>query len=90
MTTCVLFVAHHIICSVIGLFQYYHIYLTIEEKYFIGDNMLSISLTILGVCNWLVGDKEAAYYYYDNHVMTVVYLQCHKDDGSIETLDNVT
>jgi hypothetical protein len=25
-----------------------------------------------------------------NHVMTVVYLQCHKDDGSIETLDNVT
>ena len=25
-----------------------------------------------------------------NHVMTVVYWQCYKDDGNIETLDNVT
>jgi hypothetical protein len=34
--------------------------------YFIGVNTLSNSLTILGVCNEIVGDKETAYYCYDD------------------------
>jgi len=36
-----------------------------KEVFFIGDETLSNSLTILGVCNEIVGDKETAYYCYD-------------------------
>ena len=39
---------------------------TIKERHFIPSNQLSDSLTILGVCNEIVGDKEAAYYCYDD------------------------
>ena len=41
------------------------LYLTIQERYFISTIQLSSSLTILGVCNEKVGDKEAAYHCYD-------------------------
>jgi hypothetical protein len=36
------------------------LYLTIKERYFITEDRLSNSLTILGVCNEIVGAKEAA------------------------------
>jgi hypothetical protein len=36
------------------------LYLTIKEGYFVSENRLSNSLTILGVCNEIVGDKEVA------------------------------
>jgi hypothetical protein len=66
MSHCLRFLCYHHLYDIVNRQQSLRdLYLTIEEKYFIGDNMLSISLTILGVCNWLVGDKEAAYYYYD-------------------------
>jgi hypothetical protein len=38
------------------------LYLTINERYFVPINTLSESLTILGVCNEIVGDKNTAYY----------------------------
>ena len=41
------------------------LYPTLKEKYFVSENQLSDSLTILGVCNEIVGDKEAAYHFYD-------------------------
>ena len=36
------------------------LYPTIKEKYVVGENILSDSLTILGVCNEIVGDTETA------------------------------
>jgi hypothetical protein len=38
---------------------------TIKEKYFVAEEKLSDSLTILGVCNEKIGDKEVANYYYN-------------------------
>jgi hypothetical protein len=40
------------------------LYPTLKEKYFVSENQLSDSLTILGVCNEIVGDTETAYYCY--------------------------
>jgi len=39
---------------------------TIREKYFIISSALSNSLTLLGVCNEILDDKDAAYYCYDS------------------------
>jgi hypothetical protein len=36
------------------------LYPTLKEKYFVSENQLSDSLTILGVCNEIVGDTETA------------------------------
>jgi hypothetical protein len=41
------------------------LFLTIKERYCMHSNQLSPSLTILGVCKEIVGDKETAYYCYD-------------------------
>jgi hypothetical protein len=41
------------------------LYLTLKEVYFVGQSDKSNSLTILGVCNEIVGDKEKAHYFYD-------------------------
>jgi len=41
------------------------LYLTIQERYFVTENILSNSLTILGVCNEIVGEKGRDYYCYD-------------------------
>ena len=42
------------------------LYLTLKEKYFVHESCLSDSLTILGVCHEIVGDKETAYHCYDD------------------------
>ena len=41
------------------------LYLTIQEMYFVTGDKLSNSLTILGVCNEIVGEKGRSYYCYD-------------------------
>ena len=41
------------------------LYLTLTELYFVGQSDKSNALTILGVCNEIVGDKEKAYHFYD-------------------------
>jgi hypothetical protein len=41
------------------------LYLTIKTRYFVSEDSLSNSLTVLGVCNEIVGDKGRAYYCYD-------------------------
>jgi hypothetical protein len=47
--------------------------LTVTELHFIDHSVLSISLTTLGVCYEIVGDKERAYHCYDGD------LQCPFD-----------
>ena len=53
------------------------LYLTINGHYFVSDEALSDSLTILGVCYEIVGNKEAAYYCNDTALQceyTIYYI----------------
>ena len=50
------------------------LYLTIKERYFITEDRLSNSLTILGVCNEIVGAKEAAYQFSDTALQNEYYI----------------
>jgi len=66
MSHCLRFLCYHHLYNIVNRQQSLRdLYLTIQERYFIGTIELSNSLTILGVCNEIVGDKEAAYYCYD-------------------------
>ena len=66
LSHCLRFLCYHHLSSIINRQQSLRdLYLTIKEKYFVSENRLSDSLTILGVCNEKVGDKEAADYCYD-------------------------
>jgi hypothetical protein len=66
MSHCLRFLCYHHLYDIVNKQESLSdLYLTIKEKYFISENQLSNSLTILGVCNEIVGDKEAAYYCYD-------------------------
>ena len=66
MSHCLQFLCYHHLDNIANRQQsLLDLYLTIKEGYFIGINELSTSLTILGVCNEIVGDKETAYHCYD-------------------------
>ena len=66
MSHCLRFLSYHHLYNMVNRQQSLRdLYLTIKEKYFVSENRLSDSLTILGVCNEIVGDTEAAYYCYD-------------------------
>jgi hypothetical protein len=66
MSHCLRFLCYHHLNNIVNRQQSLRdLYLTIKEKYFVVEEMLSDSLTILGVCNEIVGDKEAAYDCYD-------------------------
>jgi hypothetical protein len=66
MSHCLRFLCYHHLYDIVNRQHALRdLYLTIKEKYFISCYRLSNSLTILGVCNEIVGDKEAAYYCYD-------------------------
>jgi hypothetical protein len=66
MSHCLRFLCYHHLYNIVNRQQSLRdLYLTIKERYFISTSELSDSLTILGVCNEIVGDKEAAYYCYD-------------------------
>jgi hypothetical protein len=67
MSHCLMFLCYHHLYNIVNRQQSLHdLYLTINERYFIGALTLSNSLTILGVCNEIVGDKDIAYYCYDS------------------------
>ena len=77
MSHCLRFLCYHHLYNIGNRQQSLRdLYLTIKERYFIGVNTLSNSLTILGVCNEIVGDKETAYYCYD-HALQNEYAICH-------------
>ena len=66
MSHCLRFLCYHHLYDIVNKQESLRdLYLTIKEKYFISEDLLSNSLTILGVCNEIVGDKATAYYCYD-------------------------
>jgi hypothetical protein len=66
MSHCLRFLCYHHLHNIVNRQQSLRdLYLTINEGYFVPINTLSESLTILGVCNEIVGDKKTAYYCYD-------------------------
>jgi hypothetical protein len=66
MSHCLRFLCYHHLHSIVNRQQSLRdLCLTIKEKYFVAEEQLSNSLTILGVCNEILGDKESAYYCYD-------------------------
>ena len=66
MSHCLRFLCYHHLHNIVNRQQSLRdLYLTIKELYFVSKDRLSDSLTILGVCNEIVGDKEAAYHSYD-------------------------
>ena len=66
MSHCLRFLCYHHLYNIVNRQQSLRdLYLTIKEMYFIGVSTLSNSLTLLGVCNEIVGDKEEAYLCYD-------------------------
>jgi hypothetical protein len=67
MSHCLRFLCYHHLHNIVNRQQSLRdLYLTIKEKYFIFEHELSNSLTILGVCNEIVGDKETADRCYNN------------------------
>ena len=61
MSHCLRFLCYHHLYNIVNRQQSLRdLYLTIKEKYFVTERRLSNSLTILGVCNEIVGDKETA------------------------------
>jgi hypothetical protein len=76
MSHCLRFLCYHHLYNIVNRQQsLLDLYLTIQERYFVYDHTLSNSLTILGVCNEIVGDKETAYYCYD-HALQNEYAIC--------------
>jgi hypothetical protein len=66
MSHCLRFLCYHHIHNIVNRQQSLRdLYLTIQEMYFVIEGMLSNSLTVFGVCNETVGDKEKAYHWYD-------------------------
>jgi len=75
MSHCLRFLCYHHLYSIVNRQQSLRdLYLTIEEKYFVTEERLSNSLTILGVCNEIVGDKGRAYYCYDTALQNEYYI----------------
>jgi hypothetical protein len=67
MSHCLRFLCYHHLDNIVNRQQSLRdLYLTIKERYFVSEDKLSNSLTILGECNEIVGDTEAAYYCYDS------------------------
>ena len=61
MSHCLRFLCYHHLHSIVNRQQSLRdLFLTIKDQYFLADDQLSNSLTILGVCSEIVGDKETA------------------------------
>ena len=62
MSHCPRFLCYHHMYDIVNRQQALRdLYLTIQERYFVTGNKLSNSLTILGVCNAIVGGKGTTY-----------------------------
>ena len=66
MSHCLRFLCYHHLHNIFNRQQSLRdLYLTIKERYFVSEDRLSYSQTILGVCNEIVGDRKTAYFCYD-------------------------
>jgi hypothetical protein len=67
MSHCLRFLCHHHLHNNVNRQQsLWDLFRTIKKRYVVPEGRLSNSLTILGVCNEIVGDKEKAYHCYDD------------------------
>jgi len=65
MSHCLRFLCYHHLDNIVNRQKALReLYLTITERYFVCEETLSDSLTILGVCAEIAGDKESAYFCY--------------------------
>ena len=75
MSLCLRFLCYRHLYNIVNRQQSLRdLYLTIKERYFITEDRLSNSLTILGVCNEKVGAKEAAYQFSDTALHNEYYI----------------
>ena len=75
LSHCLRFLCYHHLNNIVNRQQSLRdLYLTIKEMYFIVDSTLSNSLTILGVCNEIVGDKETAGRCYNTALQNEYYV----------------
>ena len=76
MSHCLKFLCYHRLYNIVNRRQALRdLYLTIKARYFVSQDTLSNSLTILGLCNEIVGDKGRAYYCYDTALQNE-YITC--------------
>jgi hypothetical protein len=76
MSHCLKFLCYHRLYNIVNRRQSLRdLYLTIKARYFVSQYTLSNSLTILGLCNEIVGDKGRAYYCYDT-ALNCEYIIC--------------
>jgi hypothetical protein len=60
------FLCHHHLYNIVDSQQsLLELFRTIKDKHFVSEDQLSVSLTILGVCNEILGDIDSANYHYD-------------------------
>ena len=77
MSHCLRFLCYHHLHNIVNRQQSLRdLYLTIKERYVVPINTFSDSLTILGVCNEIVGEKVKAYSCYDIALQNE-YRVCH-------------
>jgi hypothetical protein len=89
MSHCLKFLCYHHLYYIVNRQQSLRdLYLTITERYFVSESELSNSLTILGVCSEIVGDKEAAYHCYD-HALQNEYQICRSAAKRREDLNKM-
>ena len=66
MSHCLRLLCYHHLQNIVNRQQSLRdLYLTIKARYFVSEDSLSNSLTVLGVYNEIVGDKGRAYCCYD-------------------------
>ena len=75
MSHCLRFLSYHHLYDIVNRQQALDdLFLKIYEVYFVNEQLVSNSLTILGVCNEIVGDKERAYDCYDTALKCEYYV----------------
>ena len=86
MSHCLRFLCYHHLNNIVNRQQSLRdLYLTIREMDIGDGGCLSNSITILGVCKEIVGDKETAYYYYD-HASRIESTVCYSTTERIVNL----
>ena len=69
------FLCYHHLNNIVNRQQSFRdLHLTINELYFVNNHTLSNSLTVLGVCNEIVDDKQGASYCYDAALQCDCYI----------------
>ena len=75
MSHCLRFLCYQHLHNIVKRQQSLHdVYLTIRESYFVSPNDISNAITLLGVCNEIVGEKVNAYSCYDVALQSEYYV----------------